>query len=508
MVRLRLLIALLLVASASAGEARLVLPDQIPPGVAVDAVVEVVDAGAAIVRLETPTLDGVTWERQSGKEIQQIITNGSARTTERLRLRLRVDQTGELAIPALTIHLLGGATLTTPPRVVAVREGDPRLVGTAVCWAEFTPATVIVGQPVTLRFTCAFAGAADQIEAFGLTPPAQATVLASEEARSETFAADGRRWRTLSKRWTLTFADPGEVTVRGQQEYVPCEPFGGGFVITGPRRRMAIAPTTLRVRPMPAGGRPEGWSGLVAPITVTASLDRERIAVGEGVQLTVRVRGAQVGLLARPTLPTVEGLAARPRDDAGTRSDDERTFVWEVQPAAAGTYVVVPPAVAFFDPASDAFRATRAERLTLRVDPGSALPVTVSGAAAVDSAPSVATAVLSLPAPRKGTGPQVWSLTTLVATAALAALATALLGLASRWRPRPRRAHRGRALAAALRAGDHQAAALCAAALRPDLPAYLQPAADAFDAELAAVRFGGAPADLLAGRAALLEPLP
>ena len=508
MVSVRLILALMLLASAAfPGEARLLLPDPIPPGVAIDAVIEVDDAGKPVARLEFPVLEGVIWERLPGTEIQQVITNGSMRSSERLRLRVTVAKAGELAIPALTVHLRGGGSLTTAPRVATVRAGDARLIGTAVCWAEFIPSTAIVGQPVTLRFTCAFTANANQIETFGLAPPAQAKVLTSDDAPGETFGADGRRWRTLSKRWTLSFAEPGEVTVRGQQEYVPCEPFGTGFVMTGPRQRMPIPPATVRIRPMPAGGRPEGWNGLVAPVTVAASLDRERLAVGEGARLTIRVRGAQAGLLVRPALDPIDGVSARGRDEAGERSDDERTFTWDLQPAAAGTYQVVSPAVAYFDPAIDAFRAMRGERLTLRVEAGSATPVTVvGGAPAAVAVP--ATTALALPLPRHGDAARAWSPTALAAALALAGLATAVVGIAARWPRRTRRAHRGRALAAAMRAGDHTAAARAASALRADLPPHLVAVADAFDAELAAIRFGGASAERLAGLAAQLETLP
>ena len=494
---LRLLVTLLMIGTIPAAEARLMLPERFPPGVAIDGVIEVVDAGKPVARLEFPPLDDVIWERMPGVEM--------AHSTERVRLRLTAARAGEMTIPAITIHLRGGGTLATAPRMARVHAGDPRLVGAAVCWAEFSPPTAIVGQPVTLRFTCAFAGSAEQIESFGLEPPAQATVLASDDARGETYAADGRRWRTLSKRWTLTFPEPGDVTVRGQQEYVPCEPFGAGFVAIGPRRRIPIPPATLRVRPMPPGGRPDGWNGLVAPVTVEATLDSQRIALGAGVRLSVRVRGALAGMLARPTLRPVDGLAARARDETGDRASDERTFTWDLQPAVAGTYAVTPPAVAYFDPATDAFRAARGATLTLSVDPGAATPLTVAGA---ETAPVAVATALAMPTPRRGDGGRAWSALALAMTAAVAALITVGGGVVLRLRQRPRREHRGRTLAAALRAGDLAAAAQAAAALRRDLPPERMAAADAFDAELAAVRFGGAPAGRLAALAAALETLP
>lgn len=501
-----LLLALLVAATAGAGEARLVLPDHVPPDSAIDGMVEVVDAGRPVARIELPPLDGASWERVGGPELLQVVVNGVASSTERHRLRLTATRAGELAIPAIAVHLHGGGRLETAPRTVSVRPGDERLVGDAVCWAEFSPATAIVGQPVSLLLTCAFARDTYQIEGFGLAPPSQATVLATVDDRGETYGADGRRWRTLTRRWTLTFPAPGEVSVRGQQEYVPCERFGTGFVAIGPRRRMPIPATLLRVRPMPPGGPPEGWNGLVAPVTVEATLDRDRIALGDGARLTVRVRGTAAGLLTRPPLPVVAGLEARPREDAGERDGDERTFAWDLQPAAAGRYVVAPPPVAYFDPAAEAFRAARATPPILLVDPGRAAPVTIAGAAPAGAASTAA--AITLPPPSLGTAPRAWTPGALATAAALAALVTAAAGMAVRWRPRPRRRHRGRTLAAALRRGDLAAAAATAAALRADLPPGLATAADAFEAELAAVRFGGAPPTHLAALAAPLEALP
>ena len=155
----------------------------------------------------------------------------------------------------------------------------------------------------------------------------------------------------------------------------------------------------------------------------------------------------------------------------------------------------------------DAVKLPFGERLTLRVEAGSATPVTVvGGAPAAVAVP--ATTALALPLPRHGDAARAWSPTALAAALALAGLATAVVGIAARWPKRTRRAHRGRALAAALRAGDHTAAARAASALRADLPPHLIAVADAFDAELAAIRFGGASAERLAGLAAQLETLP
>ena len=505
---MRLLLLVLIAATAAASEARLVLPESFPPGTPVLGVIAVVDAGRTVARIELPAVDGLTWERIGGSEVQHVIANGVARMTERHRLRLTAAHAGTLAIPPIVVHLQGGTRLETAARIALVQPGDPRLVGEAVCWAEFSPATAIVGQTVTLRMTCAFADDSFQIERVGLEPPAEATVLGSSDDGGERYGADGRRWRTLTRRWTLTFAEPGTVRVRGQQEYVPCERFVTGWVALGPARRMAIGEAVLQVRPVPAGGRPEGWNGLVGPVTAEATLERERIALGEGTRLSLRVRGSTAGLLARPPLPPVAGLEARARDESGERAGDERTFTWDLRPAAAGSYAVTSPAIAYYDAASDTFRALRAPAPTLVVEPGTAAPMTIAGAAVPAAVADVPATAPGMPAPRRGHAAQVWPPATLLAVVALAALVTALVGVAARWRPRPRRAHRGRALAAALRAGDLAAAARCAAALRADLPADLDAAADDFERELAAVRFGGMADTRLRALAAPLERLP
>jgi len=503
------LLVVLLAGAAFAAEARLVLPDRFPPGAGITGAIEVSDAGKAVARIALPTLAGVTWERLPGTEVRQTITGASSHTTVRIPIRITVERAGELTIPSFAVGLHGGGELQTEPRMVTVEAGQGRLVGNAVCWAEFVPATALVGQPVTLRVTCAFADPAFQIQSFGVVPPEQAVVIAAQEERGEDFGADGRRWRTHAKRWTLTFAEPGEITVKGQQEYFPCQSFGGSYIATGPGRRMTIAPATLRVRAVPAGGRPEGWNGLVAPVAVEASLDRARIALGEGVRLRVRIRGPQADLIVRPPLPAIPGLAARAREDDATPVASERTFTWDLQPTAAGTYTVRPPAVPYFDPQSDAFRTASATAPILRVDPGTAATLTIAGTPSAVPAPEPATpAALTMPAPRRGEAPPAWPPLLLAAVIAGAAVAVAGLVTMARWRPKPKQIHRGHVLTAALRSGDLAATARAMQALRADLPAALTAEADAFEATLDAVRFGDAPAAGLATLARPLEDLP
>jgi hypothetical protein len=508
-----LALAWLSAACASAGEARLLLPERFPPGAGIDGSVEVSDAGSPVAELAFPELDGVRWERLPGGMTEQITINRSTRSTQRIPIRVRVERAGDLTLPPLRMTLLDGRVLETAPRPVTVRAGETRLVGEAVCWAEFSPRSTFTGVPVELVYTCAFVDPSLQIERFGIAPPPQAAIGGSREERGEIYAADGRRWQTLVKRWTLSFAEPGQVAVRGRQEYLPCEPFGNQYIPIGPRRRVAVPEARLIIRPMPSDGRPADWNGLVGPVIVSASLDRPRIALGEGTRLRVRVAAAQPSGLVRPRLPPLRGMQAVPRDAEGSIGAGERVFAWDLEPLVAGSLRIPPIAVPYFDVADERFRSATSAPLTLEVGGGAATEVTIAGGGGGGPEPdhelgSQAPAPPALPAPRRGDGAGAWSAATLARFGAASLAVVALAALAARWRPRPGRIHRGRQLAAALAAEELETAARIASALRVDVPDADLPALDAFDGELAAVRFGGAAPHRLAALAAPLMERP
>jgi hypothetical protein len=336
-------------------------------------------------------------------------------------------------------------------------------------------------------------------------------VLATQDKQEDSLlTSSGARWRTETTRWTISFTAPGTVEVRGQQEYYRCRTNFGQWVAIGGARRAAVKPTTLIVKDVPTIGRPADWSGVVGAVTVTGTLDRERISAGEGARLTVSIAGPQTSQMARPMLPDIPGLRVYPHEEGQVSDQNHRTFMWDLVPSAAGKYSVPIPSVPWFDPALERFARTDLPPLTLDVLPGRSQGLNVAGSALNHAPLFNAGPALALPAPLRGHGARSSPPLVVAATALMALVIGLTLGWGSTRKPRTARSHhRGRALAAALRANDLPAAAHVLQALRPTATtAAQQAAAQRLENALATARFGNGTLGPVAEDLAELEGLP
>lgn len=150
---------------------------------------------------------------------------------------------------------------------------------------------------------------------------------------------------------------------------------GDGFM--GTRRRMAAqSPSlTLEAREPPASIRPAGYvPGLIGPVTVSASLDRTSVSVGETVTLTLEAVGngyiGSVGLPA-PNVPagirshlggSTSSLDHNPETPRGTLRVSH-LMVPERPGSFAFPFLVVP----WFDPVGQRFETTQVPIPTLTV---------------------------------------------------------------------------------------------------------------------------------------------
>lgn len=459
----RTLMLLLLLLPAFAAEARLELPDPLIPGVMMEGRVVVANADAPMRRVVLPKVDGIEWQMRGDRSTQTTITNGQVVSTESVGVSLRIAKTGTYQIPAATVHLNNGSSLNTTPLTITVKEGDTNLSGEALAEARFEPDTIVPGQPTTLILKLNLLQG--QIRTLGIGPPAQAISLGERTIKEgQVYDAQGQRWVEVTVSWPLTFAKSEVVTVSGQQPYEIT--VGNGFFNSRMiQRQVPVKPASLTVAPLPSEGRPEDFTGLIGAVTVSATLDRPRIATGEGVQLAVTYRGRGVELLGRPTLPAIAGVTAYAKDDdsKAATTAGERVFRWDVVPATTGTVAIPAFSVPFFDPASRTYRRAASEPLTLTVIPGRTRSLEVAGTLTPASTPTAApaptavvlTGIAALPSPLRGNAvsaiPWSWSLVVLCATLGLGLI----VGLAGRMAGTLRRGpHRGRVLAEAIASGD------------------------------------------------------
>lgn len=511
-----MLALLVLPVIATTAEARLDLPDPLVPGVVLEATLTVANAPARVADVALPAVAGLEWKLQTGRNFSTSIINGQSSTSESLRIAMRAQAVENITIPALTVRLSDGSALTTAPVTITPKAADANLTGEA--WAElaFEPTTIVPGETTTLVYRLYLRQDRPRaVEKPGIEPPAGALSLGDRsEAKGSTTDAQGRRWSVTTWRWPLTWSQAGTYEARGQQDWFRCREDVFGRLAAESRHQLPVKPASVVVTTLPSEGRPDDFAGLIGTVTVTATLDRPRIAAGEGAQFELVVSGRQTELITRPTLALPAGLQAYPKDDSGSPPSGERHFRWDLVPANAGEFTIPAIGWSWFDPASRSYRRAQSNPLTLTVVPGRARELVVSGTAVVPApapAKPVARAAepLELPAPLRGTAATRPTLIQGLGGFALALALGAAAGLVQRLRQRaPRGPHRGRVMAAALASGDLDRLATALQALRGAVDDARRDDLAALERAVDLARFGDQPLDDAAlARARRLEVL-
>lgn len=129
-------------------------------------------------------------------------------------------------------------------------------------------------------------------------------------------------------------------------------------------------PVTITVKPLPAEGRPAGFTGGVGEFEVTAGLSRDTSRGGEPLSLAIRISGTgNIGLISAPELPAIPGvkaLAPETRDNLSRKSgriSGTRDFSYPLLPQADGKYLIPELALGFFSPGTGHYYVRTTPRL-------------------------------------------------------------------------------------------------------------------------------------------------
>lgn len=166
----------------------------------------------------------------------------------------------------------------------------------------------------------------------------------------------------------------------------------GRFRVAGARVHCALPkadgdPTVLQVpgveievRAPPAAGRPEGFAGVIGPLTLRARADADRVALGSAVGVSLLVRGdgdlwslpspsaaweADVDVFARDANVTVE---------PGDRLYLRRFFRFDVVPRSVGMLTIPGFRVVYYDPAAAHYGVAETRPIVVAVVPADARP--------------------------------------------------------------------------------------------------------------------------------------
>ena len=341
--------------------------------------------------------------------------NGVSSSSRTYTYGLTPKSTGRLTVPALTLLVQGRTYRTQPIEVTVVPRGTVRSpygspppqppqrgagpqAGGPSSRAPGKPAalrarveldarTVYVGQQVTLRFLLD-----TQTE---VLPPIEVpenpafpgfwteVIKLPEDAEIRPISIDGQPWSeiTIMKR-ALFPTTTGTLTVPPMALQVRVrrhgnDPFESFFFTPTETVTRRSDPVSVQVLPLPAAGKPAGFSGAVGTFSLAVTSDRDATRVNDAVGLKIKVSGeGSLGSAQAPEIPTLpdfKTLDPKVSSDTSVQADrlrSEKTWDYVVIPLAPGAQAIPALSFSYFDPRAREYRTVSSRPITLQVARG------------------------------------------------------------------------------------------------------------------------------------------
>jgi oxygen tolerance protein BatD len=392
--------------------------DNIAEGGQVVLIVEV--GGPSIGEVAPPDVSGITDFDIAGgpmtsNRFQWI--NGRTSAMRSYSYALRPRRTGSLRIPPLGF-LVNGRTYRTEAINVEVVPGGPPAVGIPPATqpgsgmrggpgrppsqarpspstpdaqqirlvAEVDERTAYVGQQVTLRVYLDW-----QTEILNLAPKDTPTfpgfwteeIRLPENLELRRVQRGGETWGeyTLMKR-ALFPTESGTLTVPGigfqiQVRRRSQDPIESFFFTPTETVTRSTEPIAIHVLPLPAAGKPDGFSGAVGNFTLSVTADRKESQVNDAIGVKVKIAGEgnMNSVNSVPLADVSDFKQYAPKVSASTsivsdRLRGEKAWDYVLIPLAPGAQTIPPVKFSFFDPKAAVYRTVASAPIPIQVARG------------------------------------------------------------------------------------------------------------------------------------------
>ncbi|MCT4587447.1 MAG: BatD family protein [Carboxylicivirga sp.] len=201
---------------------------------------------------------------------------------------------------------------------------------------------------------------------------------------------NGRNYRVITFDQKLLFPqktgkiiiDPTEIEFEIQQRVAPSRSrsiFDDFFEsrYRTVKKRVKSKPITINVKPLPAT-RPEGFTGGVGQLNMSASINKTNVKVNDGITLTINISG--MGNHKTIDNPEIKLPADFDLFDPNISNSDlsgsskgfrgVKTYEYLMIPRYAGNYTIPPFKFAYFDPAKGKYQTISSKAITINVEKG------------------------------------------------------------------------------------------------------------------------------------------
>ncbi len=184
---------------------------------------------------------------------------------------------------------------------------------------------------------------------------------------------DGRRYTVNTISIPLFAIEDASVDIEPAEFTMTVARRGTGLIARGQEVEFASNGVRVRVRPLPAKGRPDDFAGAVGRFRLEASLDETSIETGGTTTLTVRVRGAgslRGQELAIELPDSIRVYDEEPDVRTGLTSDglmSEVTYRKALVPLEPGQFDIGRVQLSYFNPDAGRYETTRSDPVRLVV---------------------------------------------------------------------------------------------------------------------------------------------
>ena len=399
--------------------------------------------------IELPEIAGITFTGR-GQASQMSVINGAISSSSTSNYLIRAEKPGVYTIPPIKVKVGGESAVTKPMsfEVTAAAGGKGSSggsAGTAVSpgrsTAEEEAGFIRVSEtgdhypgeivPVTIKAYFKEKYRTDISSLVTMNGDGVVMPQLREKPMQTREAAGGETYNVLTWETTLAGIKEGRHQLSFSLEASLLVPqkrssrlFGGGMFddpmfndpffdsVFGGYQRKPITVTSpqivFNVVPLPAAGRPEGFSGAIGDFDLQVSANSREIEVGEPLTLTMAISGQgnfdRVEAPAFPDSPdwkTYSPTATFTKDQADHAAGDTKSFEQAI--VARNPAVTEIPALSFsyFDPARKEYVTRTSSPIKIKVK-GSAAPTPAEPATSTAATGSTATS----PTPKKAAEPQ------------------------------------------------------------------------------------------------------
>jgi len=152
------------------------------------------------------------------------------------------------------------------------------------------------------------------------------------------------------------------------------------------RKSLSSNPITIKVKELPALGKPANFSGVVGKYSMSLSSDKNQVRANDAVSLKLNIAGqGNIKLVIPPKLnvpPDLEVYDPKEKTNINRekgRISGQKNIEYIVVPRYEGDYTIKPVSFSYFDPRAKKYKTLRTKPVNLKVVGGTLSPGDISG---------------------------------------------------------------------------------------------------------------------------------